>query len=748
MKLRAFALCLLLAAGQLTGAAEKPNILLVLVDDMGWGDLNINVPATCADGTVRPPAINTPSLAKMAQRGVQLRRHYTAAPVCAPARASLFGGTHQGHSEVIRNNSFDAALENSHTLASVLREAGYTTALIGKWGIGGGMESGGTPTTAAAWPTLRGFDYFFGYNNHLAGHRHYAKEESNADPETGMNAIWDGDKLITPDLDTCYSTDLFTARGKKWITDHVKTEPSRPFFLALTLIAPHARLAIPSAPYPAGGGLNGGLQWLGKPGKMINTAYGKWDSYIHPEYRNNAGWKKYATARFGGGAQRAIQSAQRHATMITRIDEAMGDLLQLLQDLKIADNTFVVFTSDNGPHDEPGAVWGSHEHPAPTQNPAFFRSYGPMDGIKRDLWEGGLRVPCLVYAPGIIKKNHNSNFPSQFHDWMATFADLAGVPKPMRCDGVSLLPTLKGNDAAQKDGVVYSEYNFGGGMAQYQDYAPNKKGRARGEQQAIVFRAEDGRYLKAIRTNIKSANDDFEVYDVAADSHESTNIADQFPGIQEKLKAAVLHTRRAYDYARDPAAGRRNNGCGGFRHYDMTLVPASTPGETKPGLEMRRVSATCPWVPEFDTLPAAAQATTATVADPAAEQLPAGSITEYKGYINVPADGNHWHFYLTLSDVPGTKAYIKLHNFQLVDADFNYTPGSTVNESSAINTDEAIAAKTGKKGIPLKAGKHAITITVVQGPTAPGTFKLEWNRGPVDGHQTPLQPVPADAYSH
>jgi hypothetical protein len=195
---------------------------------------------------------------------------------------------------------------------------------------------------------------------------------------------------------------------------------------------------------------------------------------------------------------------------------------------------------------------------------------------------------------------------------MATFADLAGMPKPMRCDGVSLLPTLQGNDAAQKDGVVYSEYNFGGGMAQYQDYAENKRGRHRGEQQAIVFRAEDGRYLKAIRTNIKSAQDDFEVYDVAADSHETTNIADQLPGIQQKLKAAVLHTRRAYDYARDPKAGHRNNGCGGFRNYDMALVPANTPGETRPGLAMRRVNATCPWVPAFDTLPGAAQATTGT----------------------------------------------------------------------------------------------------------------------------------------
>ncbi len=748
MKLRTLALSLFLAASGMSLAAEKPNILLVLVDDMGWGDLNINVPATCADGTVRPPAISTPSLAQMAQKGVQLRRHYTAAPVCAPARASLFSGVHQGHAEVIRNNSFDAALENSHTLASVLREAGYATALIGKWGIGGGMESGGTPTTAAAWPTLRGFDYFFGYNNHLAGHRHYAKEESNADPETGMNAVWDGDTVITPGLDTCYSTDLFTARGKKWITDHVKANPEKPFFLALTLIAPHARLAIPSAPYPSGGGLKGGVQWLGKPGRMINTATGKWDSYIHPQYRNNAAWKAYADKRFGGGAQGAVTSAQRHATMITRVDEAMGDLLQLLKDLSIDKNTFVVFTSDNGPHDEPGAVYGFKDHPAPAQNPAFFRSYGPMDGIKRDLWEGGLRVPCLVYAPGYIKENYNSDFPSQFHDWMATFADLAGMPKPMRCDGVSLLPTLQGNDAAQKDGIVYSEYSFGGGMAQYQDYAENKRGRGRGEQQAIVFRAEDGRYLKAIRTNIRSAEDDFEVYDVAADSHETTNIADQFPGIQEKLKAAVLHSRRAYDYTRDPQAGRRNNGCGGFRHYDMALVPADEPCNTQPGLKMRRVNATCPWVPEFDTLPGAAQAATSVVADPAAVELPAGSITEFTGYIEVPQQGHHWHFYLTLSDVPGTKAYIKMHDFQLVDADFNYTPGSTVNESAAINTDEAIASKTGWKGIPLKAGKHAITITVVQGAAAPGKLKLEWNRGPQGGTQTPVTTVPAESYSH
>ena len=116
--------------------------------------------------------------------------------------------------------------------------------------------------------------------------------------------------------------------------------------------------------------------------------------------------------------------------------------------------------------------------------------------------------------------------------------------------------------------------------------------------------------------------------------------------------------------------------------------------------------------------------------------------------IKVPEQGHHWHFYVTLSDVPGTRAYIKLHNFQLVDADFNYTPGSTVNESAASNADEAIADKTGKKGVPLKAGKHAITITVVQGTAAPGKFKLEWNKGPQGGRQTPVTTVPAAAYCH
>lgn len=712
-----------LTAAPLFAAPKTPNIILILVDDMGWGDFSPNMKGQ-PEGN--GPAIQTPKLAEMANLGVQLRQHYTAAPVCAPARASLFSGVHQGHAEVIRNNSFDAALENSHTLASVLKEAGYATALIGKWGIGGGKEQGGTPQTSAAWPTKRGFDYFFGYHNHIAGHRHYPKEESSIDPDTHCNAVWDDGNVITEQLDTCYSTDLFTARAKKWVTDTHAAQPDKPFFLALTLIAPHARLAVPSVPYPAGGGLKGGVQWLGTPGHMINTAEGKWDTYIEP-YADRAAWQGYAEKRFGKGAAGAMDAAQRHATMITRVDSAVGDLMQLLRDLKIDDNTFVVFTSDNGPHNEPGAVGAIAGHPAPRQNPAFFRSYGIFDGIKRDVLEGGLRVPCIVYAPSLIQQGAvNTTDASQFQDWMATFADLAGVPKPMRCDGVSLLPLLRGQKP--NEGVVYAEYAFGGSTPQYPDFTPGRSKHPRGEQQVIFFRdAESGKLLKAERTAMKTGEEDFEIYDVQTDTHEAHNLAAQYTDKQDELRAAAAYNRRAYDYYRDPKSGARGNQCGGFRSYDAQLVPANAPAAVQGGWQMRRVAGVTPWVPDFNTLPNAGEAETTLVTDPLAAELPAGSVTEFRGYIEVPFDGV-WHFWLTADGGEGTRAYVKMHNFQLIDADVNYTPGTAADCSAAANTQEALADKTGKKGIPLRAGLHEVTLTVVQGAASPGKLRLEWQK--------------------
>ena len=147
-------------------------------------------------------------------------------------------------------------------------------------------------------------------------------------------------------------------------------------------------------------------------------------------------------------------------------------------------------------------------------------------------------------------------------------------------------------------------------------------------------------------------------------------------------------------------------------------------------------------MPELGTLPPAALAAAvkSSVSNPAKEQLPAKSITNFKGYLNIPAEGV-WHFYLTLDQVDGSKAYLRMHRFQLVDADFSYKPGTTVNESAAINAEEAVAASTGKRGIPLAAGPHAIDFTIVQGESAPGKVKLEW-----EGPNTPRQEIPDAAF--
>ena len=360
-------------------------------------------------------------------------------------------------------------------------------------------------------------------------------------------------------------------------------------------------------------------------------------------------------------------------------------------------------------------------------------------------------MPCVVWAPGIVAGGVKNAQPTQFQDWMATFADLAGVPVPMRSDGVSMLPTLRGEKASDRQqGVVYSEYAYGGKIPYYDDYASNKRDRMRGEQQVILFPVPAGkngeatRWLKAIRTGISTGEEDFEIYDVDADTHESQNLADKYSEYQDQLKKSVLWNRRAYDYVRDPSAGKRHNPCGGKRLYDGVLVPPDDTDSAalKPGLKMRRVSAEVPWVPVFDTLSQAAQAETGEAADLSKEELPAGSVTQYSGYMRVPRDGRQWHFYLTLSDVPGTKAYIKLHNFQLIDADANYRPGSTATESAAANVVESVEEKTGKAGIPLKAGLHAINITVVQGKSGSGKIRFERQRGN-DGKR---ELVPASAF--
>ena len=413
--------CVFSTSAQTTAGSDQenqqPNIIFILTDDLGYGDLGVFFQNQIASDNSSGKAREfTPHLDQMAVEGALLPNHYAAAPVCAPSRASLLLGRSQGHAN-IRDNQFDKALENNLTLGSVLQEAGYSTAAIGKWGLQG--REGKAPNWTAH-PLNRGFDYYLGYIRHGDGHEHYPKEGIYRNPKE----VYENRTNIADDLDKCYTADLWTAAAKKWIVDHKKgVDAQKPFFMYLAYDTPHAVLELPTQKYPEGGGLNGGLQWIGKPGHMINTASGEVDSWMHPDY---------ATATYDHDDNPATEQVpwadvhKRYATDTRRIDNAVGDILQLLKDLKIDENTMVVFTSDNGPSRE------SYLKGEPI-TPVFFQSFGPFDGIKRDCWEGGLRMPTIARWPGKIPNGISISTPSISYDWMPTFLDMAGLPLPALC---------------------------------------------------------------------------------------------------------------------------------------------------------------------------------------------------------------------------------------------------------------------------------------------------------------------------
>lgn len=680
---------------------SKPNVIFILVDDMGWGDLDANWSQQKLNGRTvdRKNEFKTPALSAMAREGIQLRRHYSAAPVCAPARASLLLGVHQGHSRVVRNNRFDYPIEDSHTLGTVMRDAGYDTAAIGKWGVGGGGESHG-PVTGG--PHQRGFNYFYGILDHLAGHFHYPSESRNIFEYNGYapNPEWKNIKDQVPQ--TAYSTDLFAARAKQWIVDQRKSarKTGKPFFLYLAFPAPHGNLVVPGTPYPAGGGLKGGLQWVKKNGtESVNTAFDAKaekdkDTYIHPD-----------NARFPNDV------AKRHSTMIRRVDDAVADLIHLLKDLKIDNDTMIVFTSDNGPHNEGGAD-PRHRHGA--QNPQFFKSYGMMDGIKRDCWEGGMRVPTLVRWPARIPKGQISLHPGQFHDWLATLADAAGVPVPARSDGVSLLPTLTGHADQQKPGVIYSEYNVAGKTPGYKDFLGEHKGAERGQQQ-IVF--VDG--LKGLRMGVKDADKDFMIFDTLNDPQESKDLASSKPELQARMKAAALSNRRAFLPAKTV--------------FDTELVPAvEVTGAASPGLKWSVYEGEFPWVPDFRQLKKQPAAHGVVPSPSVKMNGPRKRGVELTGYVKIPADGEYT-FYLSTDANKGSKAFVRLHGMELIDADKTYEPGTEISSDLGDR----------KNPVYLKAGLHPIRISYVGNAGSASRLVLKW-----EGPGLPKQEIPASAFSH
>ncbi|MEM9644383.1 MAG: sulfatase-like hydrolase/transferase [Planctomycetota bacterium] len=673
-----------------TDGGERPNIIFILCDDLGWGDIGI----LHQNNRATNKKFVTPHLDSMARNGAQLLQHYCPAPVCAPSRASLLLGQHQGNA-AIRDSQFDKALPNQPTLASVLKSAGYQTAIIGKYGLAGdarySMQKNGTnPSEWPAYPTKRGFDEFLGYVRHVDGHIHYPADNwslGNSESHRTPKEVWHNEVEISKDLANCYTTDLFTAYAKHWISKH-RAESQDPFFLYLAYDTPHAALQVPSCPYPEGMGTAGGVQWTGKPGAMINTAIGELDSFRHPD-TTGKGWSDVE---------------ERFVTMVRRIDQGVGDLLQTLKDLGEFENTLVVLSSDNGPHHE--SYLASAEY-----QPTSFQSYGPFDGTKRDTWEGGIRVPTIAIWPDRLPKGTVDSSPSQFHDWMATFAEVAGLPSPAICDGVSLLPSMTASGKRQSS-TIYVEYLHRGSTQKYDDFQDRKRGRKRGQMQVVQM---DG--FKGVRTNILSHADPFQIYDLDADPKELRDLAlnpdgsqnDAMLSLQERMHDHVLRIRQS-----NPTAPRP---------YDDQLIPAvdlESAGfkGVVPGAVVIHQELNCDFVPALvldheeperiqvydqHDEPSDAQVTSVVI----------------QGHLKVDADGEY-DFELS-SALPSV---LRMHGFTLINNESDHQSGQP------------------RRGhAKLQQGMHPIRLHVkVRGGERP-EFSLRWATGNSQLHRIPTSSV-------
>jgi len=369
-----------LAAGALHAqpGGRRPNILFILADDLGYGDL----------GCYGQQQIPTPNIDRIAAEGTRFTQVYAGCTVCAPSRCALMTGLHTGHAH-IRGNARVPLRPQDTTVAEILKKAGYRTGIIGKWGLGNAGSTGV--------PNLKGFDEWYGYLDQQHAHSYYPDHLWNNDTEEII-----ADNL---GLKKTYSHDLFTTHALSFLD----RSGGGPFFLYLAYTIPHA-----------------------------NNELGK---------QTGNGMEVPGDAPFTGRTWPQVE--KNFAAMVTRLDTDVGRVLDQLKRIGVDDNTIVFFTSDNGPHRE-----GGHD-------PNFFHSGGPLRGIKRDLYEGGIRSPMLVRWPGKVKAGAVSDFPWAFWDFLPTASELAGTAPPHGIDGMSVLPSLLGRSQKPHE-YFYWEFHEGG----------------------------------------------------------------------------------------------------------------------------------------------------------------------------------------------------------------------------------------------------------------------------------------------
>ncbi len=372
-------------------AARKPNIIYIMADDLGYGDL----------GCYGQAKVRTPRLDQMAEEGLRFTQCYSGSTVCAPTRCTLMTGLHTGHCRV-RGNKRVPLESSDYTIAEMLSEAGYATGLVGKWGLGDEDSTG--------IPTKQGFDYFFGYLDQRHAHNYYPEFLYRNEERIAIEGNKEGAEFAAVEK-AQWSPDLF----QKEALEFIETHRDEPFFLYYATIIPHA---------------------ANESGRYHGNETGEGMHLPDDAPYSNEDWP---------------QPQKNHAAMITRLDAQVGELLDTLQSLGLAEDTLVIFTSDNGTHKEGGTI------------PAFFESSGPLRGIKRDLYEGGIRVPGIAWQPGTVPAGATSDHSWASWDVMATAAEIAGVDAPANTDGVSFLPAIRGDKANQAaSSQLYWEFHEGG----------------------------------------------------------------------------------------------------------------------------------------------------------------------------------------------------------------------------------------------------------------------------------------------
>lgn len=430
------------ASAQNKEKCEKPNIIYILADDMGYGDLS------CYGQT----HFQTPNIDKMAQNGIKFNHFYAGSALCAPSRCSLMTGKHTGHARIRANfaatNNRIALLPEDTTIPELLKSVGYSTGMFGKWGLGE-LGSEGTPTR-------KGFDEFFGYINQKHAHFYYYPELQHNEEPYSIPENQNGNRGI-------YTHDLIHQKAKEYIRQKAKS--GNPFFVYLAYTPPHAELDVPE--------------------DDLSKFRGKFQETPFPE-----------TPSKGYRAQPEPFAA--FCGMITRLDRHVGEIIALIDELKLNKNTIIIFTSDNGPHEEGGA------------NPEFFNSNGGLRGIKRDLYDGGIREPMIMKWDGTIKPMQVTNHIAAAYDIMPTICDLVKIPVPAGCDGISFLPLLQGKSQQNKHEYLYWEL---------------------GENSAFKQAVRIGDF-KGVRYGTKKS---IEIYNIINDPKESIDLSGSQPDLVAKV---------------------------------------------------------------------------------------------------------------------------------------------------------------------------------------------------------------------